>query len=111
MFDGHESKAVGHENRHRCSSLASAASAIAALRQDREGPRQPMGMVLVTRTELVRQRVCGQAASACSQRSATAPPVPTGVPESLVLLPGWAGAVCRMAGMHSAGALLLCNDF
>lgn len=74
-------------------------------RQDGEGPRQPMGTVLV------RQRVCGQAASACSQRGATAPPVPTGVPESLVLLPGWAGAVCRMAGMHSAGALLPCNDF
>lgn len=37
MFDGHESKEVGHENRHRCGSLASAASAIAALQTGRRG--------------------------------------------------------------------------
>lgn len=37
MFDGCESKEVGHQNRYGCSSPASAASAIAALQTGRRG--------------------------------------------------------------------------
>lgn len=38
MFDGHESKEVGHQNRYQFSFPAMAASAIAALQMGQSGP-------------------------------------------------------------------------
>lgn len=103
MFDGCESKEVGHQNRYGCSSPASAASAIAALQTGRRGAVTAHGNGACHQAESLWTGLRGPCVVLLHHQAFLVSP------DSLVLLAGWAGAVCRTAGMHGAGALLSCS--